>query len=120
MARCTPTPASWCIRRSAMGLVMSSPRRWPAASRSSPRRTPVVPLGDRPLLYHLMKYLAMRGVRRFVLCVGYKAEVIEQFAREETDKDWDVRCVNSGVDAAMADRVIDAKPLVSGPCLICY
>jgi glucose-1-phosphate cytidylyltransferase len=83
------------------------------------RPKPLIPLGGKPLLYHLMRHLAAAGVRRFVLCVGYKAEAIEQFAREEADKDWRIECVNSG-DAAMADRVIDARPFVPGPALICY
>jgi NDP-sugar pyrophosphorylase family protein len=79
----------------------------------------LVPLHGKPLLYHLMNYLSAAGISRFVLCVGYKAECIEQFLRESAKPDWHVECVNSG-DAAMADRILDARPHIAGPALICY
>jgi len=79
----------------------------------------LVPLHGKPLLYHLMNYLSAAGMSRFVLCVGYKAEFIEQFVQENSRPAWQVRCVNSG-DANMADRILDARPHVPGQALICY
>lgn len=79
----------------------------------------LVPLHGKPLLYHLMSYLALSGISRFVLCVGYKAECIQQFVREYAPPRWQVQCVNSG-DASMADRILDARPHIPGPALICY
>jgi glucose-1-phosphate cytidylyltransferase len=79
----------------------------------------LVPLHGKPLLYHLMNYLSQGGISRFVLCVGYKAECIEQFVREMAKPEWKVDCVNSG-DASMADRILDARPYISGQALICY
>jgi NDP-sugar pyrophosphorylase family protein len=79
----------------------------------------LVPLRGKPMLYHLMNYLSQAGISRFVLCVGYKAECIEQFVREEAKPDWQVDCVNSG-DASMADRILDARPHIPGQALICY
>ena len=80
---------------------------------------PLVPLNGKPLLYHLMNYLSVSGVSRFVLCVGYKAECITQFAVEYAQPGWEVVCVNSG-DASMADRLLDARPHIHGRTLICY
>ena len=79
----------------------------------------LVPLHGKPLLYHLMNYLSISGISRFVLCVGYKAECIEQFVREGAKPGWKVQCVNSG-DASMADRILDARPHIPGQALICY
>jgi glucose-1-phosphate cytidylyltransferase len=79
----------------------------------------LVPLQGRPLLYHLMNYLALAGITRFVLCVGYKAECIEQFVGECAKPGWKVNCVNSG-DCSMADRIRDARPYLPGQALICY
>jgi glucose-1-phosphate cytidylyltransferase len=80
---------------------------------------PLVPLNGKPLLYHLMNYLSVSGVLRFVLCVGYKAECIEQFVRQQAKSNWDVTFVNSG-DASMADRILDARKHVPEQALICY
>ncbi|MCE9533049.1 MAG: hypothetical protein K8T89_18275, partial [Planctomycetes bacterium] len=80
---------------------------------------PLVPLRDKPLLRHLLNYLSAAGVSRFVLCVGYKAEMIENFVRELEAPQWQITCVNSG-DASMTDRLLDARPHVQGRSLICY
>jgi glucose-1-phosphate cytidylyltransferase len=40
---------------------------------------PMIPVGNRPILWHVMKYYAHHGHTDFVLCLGYKAEVIKQF-----------------------------------------
>jgi glucose-1-phosphate cytidylyltransferase len=79
----------------------------------------LVPLNGQPLLYHLLRYLSAEGVSRFVVCVGYKAEAIEQFLRERADASWDITCVNSG-DVSMTDRILDAREHISGPALVCY
>jgi glucose-1-phosphate cytidylyltransferase len=79
----------------------------------------LVPLNGKPLLHHLMNYLSVSGVSRFVLCVGYKAECIEQFVDQCAKPEWDVVCVNSG-DASMTDRLLDARPHIPGQALICY
>ncbi len=79
----------------------------------------LVPLNGEPLLSHLLRYLAAEGVSRFVACVGYKAEAIEDFLKGRGDAFREVACVNSG-DASMTDRILDAREHVRGRALICY
>ena len=38
---------------------------------------PMVPIGYRPILWHIMKYYAHYGHKDFILCLGYKADVIK-------------------------------------------
>jgi glucose-1-phosphate cytidylyltransferase len=40
---------------------------------------PMVPIGYRPILWHVMKYYAHFGHREFILCLGYKADVIKEY-----------------------------------------
>ena len=47
------------------------------ASEVAPK--PMIPIGSRPVLWHVMKYYAHFGFTDFVLCLGYKAEAIKQF-----------------------------------------
>jgi glucose-1-phosphate cytidylyltransferase len=80
---------------------------------------PLVPLGGRPMLQHLIEYLQISGLRRFVCCVGYKAEMIHQFLAEHfPDRDL-FSAVDSG-DATMTDRLVDARSHVRGRALVCY
>ena len=37
------------------------------------RPKPMVPVGNRPILWHIMKFYAHYGFKEFILCLGYKA-----------------------------------------------
>jgi len=80
---------------------------------------PLVSLGGRPILRHLIDSLTGGGVRRFVLCVGYKAEMIRDFLSTEFPGDPRFRLVDSG-EASMTDRMVDARGEVPGRALVCY
>lgn len=67
---------------------------------------PMVPVGGRPLLWHIMKYYAHFGHCDFLLCVGHQAEVIRRyFGREEFRADgWRVTFVDTPLDASIGER----------------
>src|ERR1700676_2716469 len=43
------------------------------------RPKPMIPIGPDPILIHIMKHYASFGFRRFVLCMGYKSEIIRDY-----------------------------------------
>jgi glucose-1-phosphate cytidylyltransferase len=45
------------------------------------RPKPMVPIGGQPILWHIMKHYAYHGHREFVLCLGYKGEIIKEYFR---------------------------------------
>ena len=45
------------------------------------RPKPMVPVGGRPVLWHIMKYYAHHGHRDFILCLGSKGDVIKDYFR---------------------------------------
>ena len=40
---------------------------------------PMVKIGYQPILWHIMKYYAHFGYKDFILCLGYRADVIKDF-----------------------------------------
>ncbi|WP_119302668.1 glucose-1-phosphate cytidylyltransferase [Dongia deserti] len=40
---------------------------------------PMIPIGNQPILWHLMNYYAQYGHTNFILCLGYKANIIKDF-----------------------------------------
>ncbi len=46
------------------------------------RPKPMVEIGERPLIWHLMKVFAAAGLHEFVLCLGYKGNVIKEVLLE--------------------------------------
>ena len=67
---------------------------------------PLVEIGGRPILWHVMEIYACQGFRRFVLCLGYKGELIEEFVG---DADWpegtEVICVPTGLETQTGGRI---------------
>jgi glucose-1-phosphate cytidylyltransferase len=45
------------------------------------RPKPMVPIGDRPILWHIMKIYAKHGFKEFILCLGHKGEIIKDYFR---------------------------------------
>jgi glucose-1-phosphate cytidylyltransferase len=45
------------------------------------RPKPMVPVGERPILWHIMKIYAHYGHKDFVLCLGYRGEIIKEYFR---------------------------------------
>jgi len=43
------------------------------------RPKPMIPIGGRPILWHIMRHYRKHGFRRFILCLGYKAQIIKDY-----------------------------------------
>ena len=43
---------------------------------------PLVKVGDRPIIQHLMRYYAHHGHTDFILCLGYRGDAIQQHFRD--------------------------------------
>ena len=87
----------------------------------------MVPIGYRPVLWHVMRYYAHYGHRQFILCLGFKADVIKSYflAYEEAlsndfvlngagqqvellshdAQDWEISFVDTGIHATLAERL---------------
>lgn len=54
------------------------------------RPKPMVEIGNRPILWHIMNIYAAHGVTEFVVCAGYKGEVIRQWFSEYSTRFADI------------------------------
>ncbi len=100
---------------------------------------PMVPLGNRPILWHLMKYYAHFGHTEFILCLGYKGATIKEFfagyqewisndfvlsgggARLELLNrdmdDWRITLLDTGQDANIGERLMAVRPFLEGEAM---
>lgn len=58
---------------------------------------PMLPIGERPILWHIMKGYASHGIRDFVLCLGYKGWLIKEFF-------LNYRAMNSDVTVGLGEN----------------
>jgi glucose-1-phosphate cytidylyltransferase len=67
---------------------------------------PLVEIGGRPILWHVMKIFAAQGCRRFVLCTGYMGEMVADFVASEQWPDGvEVNCLDTGLDTPTGGRL---------------
>jgi glucose-1-phosphate cytidylyltransferase len=68
---------------------------------------PLVGVGDRPILWHLMRYYAHYGHREFILCLGYRGDLIREYFlgyREEMSSDFTLDCATRAVNIHSRER----------------
>jgi glucose-1-phosphate cytidylyltransferase len=92
---------------------------------------PMVPVGYRPIIWHLMKYYAHYGHRDFILCLGYRADVIKDYFLNYSETvtndfvlsqggrnvkllssdidNWNITFVETGIDANVGERLLKVK-----------
>ncbi len=68
----------------------------------------LAPIGDRPILSHIMGLFSRRGHRRFILCVGYQGAKIAEWYAAHAEPGWTVITSDLGVDATKSARVAAA------------
>jgi glucose-1-phosphate cytidylyltransferase len=74
---------------------------------------PLVQVGGRPILWHVMSLYAGQGLSRFVLLLGHGADELRRFA-EGLPAEWEVTCVDTGLDTATGGRVARAREHLEG------
>ncbi len=97
---------------------------------------PLVRIGTRPILWHVMKYYAHYGHTDFILCLGYKAELIKRFFLKYDEcvsndftlseggerlemfrkdiHDWRITFINTGLNASIGQRLHAVRDLLAG------
>ena len=67
---------------------------------------PLVEIGGRPIVWHVIKIFLAQGFERFWLLTGYRGEEIEAFvAAEEWPKGAEVRCLDTGAETPTGGRL---------------
>lgn len=109
------------------------------------RPKPMVPIGKRPILWHIMKTYAHYGHKEFILCLGYKGNIIKDFFRNyswntcdatlmlgrstdvkfhdrHSEEDWSVTLADTGEDSMTAYRLKQVERYIpkGEPFLLTY
>jgi glucose-1-phosphate cytidylyltransferase len=80
-------------------------------TRSIPK--PMVEIGGRPILWHVLQIYLAQGFRRFLLLTGYLGERVQRFAATERwPADADIRCLDTGEDTPTGGRLHRAADAV--------
>ena len=66
---------------------------------------PMIEIGGMPILWHIMKIYSKYGINDFVICCGYKGEIIKEFFEKGNNPSWNVELVDTGLDTMTGGRI---------------
>jgi len=97
---------------------------------------PMVQIGNRPIIWHLMKYYAYFGHKDFILCLGYKGNAIKDYFLQYDESvsndfvwskggkkidylnrdidDWTITFVETGMNSNIGERLKAVEPHLNG------
>jgi glucose-1-phosphate cytidylyltransferase len=97
---------------------------------------PMVNIGYRPIMWHLMRYYAYYGHKEFILCLGYKGDYIKRYFLEYNEclsndftferggrdihlynhdiDDWKITFVDTGINANLGQRLMAVRKYLDG------
>jgi glucose-1-phosphate cytidylyltransferase len=80
---------------------------------------PLLLVGGRPVLAHVMEIYAEQGFTDFVLAAGYKAELVRKFA-QSLPASWQVEVVDTGEETNTGGRVVKVRERLGGEFFLTY
>jgi len=70
----------------------------------------LIPVGDKPIIWHIMKYYAYFGFQDFILCLGYKSEDIIKYFKK--NREFKIKFVDTGQDTNTGGRIKIIEKLI--------
>ena len=107
------------------------------------RPKPMVKIGTKPILWHIMKLYAHHGFNQFILCLGYKGEAIKEYFyhymlhnndvtiklgknrkvtihENHEAEDWEITLVDTGENALKGARIHKIKDYINDDFMVTY
>ena len=101
---------------------------------------PMIEIGGKPILWHIMKIYSSFGITDFIICIGYKGYVIKDYfnnyllhnsnvtfnlkdktvrSYESDSEPWNVTLIETGLATGTAGRLLMAKPYLDSKQVFC-
>ena len=114
-------------------VILAGGRGIRISEETSTKPKPMVEIGGNPILWYIMSLYASRGLKEFILALGYKGEIIKDFfMRYQTSNsdievdlasgqlqfhrthrcDWNVRLIDTGLETLTGGRVKRLEPFL--------
>jgi glucose-1-phosphate cytidylyltransferase len=83
---------------------------------------PMVKIGKKPMLWHIMKYYSVYGIKDFLICGGYKIDIIKKFFKNKNniEDNWSVKIINTGATSNTGERIRRVKRFVNESFFLTY
>ena len=81
---------------------------------------PLVKIGSKPIIWHLMKIYSYHGITNFIICLGYKGHMVKDELRKYAQKEnWKISFVNTGLHTMTGGRIKRIKRYINNDNNFC-
>jgi glucose-1-phosphate cytidylyltransferase len=102
---------------------------------------PLIEIGNMPIILHIMKIYSYYGIKKFIICCGYKGYLIKEFfanyslhtsdvtidiqsnkieVHKKNSEDWQITLVDTGEDTLTGGRILRIKNYIDDDFLLTY
>jgi len=66
---------------------------------------PMIEIGGKPILWHIMKIYSAHKINEFIICCGYKGEKIKEYFSKFDHPQWNIQLVDTGLETMTGGRL---------------
>ena len=81
---------------------------------------PLIKIGNKPIIWHIMKIYSSYGINEFIICLGYKGELLKKELKKFRKlENWKINFVNTGLKSKTGERIRRIKKFVQNDNNFC-
>ena len=81
---------------------------------------PLIEIGEKPILWHIMKIYSAYKIDDFVICLGYKGEKIKEYFEQFDSKLWNIQLIDTGLDTMTGGRLKRIQDKIDNTFCVTY
>jgi len=66
---------------------------------------PMIEIGGDPILVHIMKIYSYYGINDFIICCGYKGDMIKKYFEDHKFEQWNIQTIDTGLNTMTGGRI---------------
>ena len=67
---------------------------------------PLVKIGNKPIIWHILKIYSHYGLKEFIICLGYKGNLIKkELNKLKKNENWEIKYVETGLKTMTGGRI---------------
>jgi len=102
---------------------------------------PLIEIGNRPIIWHIMKIYSYYGIKEFIICCGYKGYLLKEYfsnyflhnsdvtinvknnkidIKKKNNEDWKISLIDTGEETLTGGRILRIKDFIDDDFLLTY
>ena len=81
---------------------------------------PMIEIGGKPILWHIMKIYSTYKIDDFIICLGYKGEKIKEYFGQFDSELWNIQLIDTGVDSMTGGRLKRVQDKIDNTFCVTY